>query len=503
MNHEEGPSTEYAPLDDIDDGSAEHPPEDDERAARYGLWVGPILALAVWLLPTPEGLSNEAHALAALTCLMATWWMTEAIPVAVTALVPLALFPFFGIGGAKDVAPSYGHDLIWLFFGGFQLAFAIEHWGLHRRMAMFMVKLFGTRADRLVLGFMLAAGLLSMWLLNTSTTLMMLPVAMAVAAALEPEGNGPLGKALMLGLAYAASVGGMGTYLGTAPNGVFRGTAESMGIEVSFGQWMLFAAPLSVVLIGAIWVYLTRFAYQVERKNLPEDHPAHAALSADLGPWSKGEKFVGVIFGIAVLAWITRRWVVAELGLPPKAVSDATIAVVVTLALYLIKVRHHDERVSLLTWAETGRTPWHILILFGGGFALAGGFQRTGLSTWLGGELASLTAGWPLPLLILAIVLFMTFLTEVTSNTATATVLLPIIGGLSVAAQIPPLLLMLPATMAASCAFMLPVATPPNAIVYGSGLVRLPEMARTGLWVNFGTSFIITGWMLTWGAWVF
>ena len=501
MHGDEATQNEHSPTSGENPEITETTSEDSGHSARWGLWFGPILALVIWLLPNPAGLSPEAQALAALTVLMATWWMTEAIPVAVTALVPLALFPFFGVGTAKEVAPSYGHDLIRL-FRRFSTGLRDRALGLHRRMAMFMVRLFahGLTAWSSVT---LAAGLLSMWLLNTSTTLMMLPVAMAVAAALEPEGDGPLGKALMLGLAYAASVGGMGTYLGTAPNGVFRGTAESMGIEVSFGQWMLFAAPLSVLLIGAIWLYLTRIAYKVKRTNLPEDHPANRTLTADLGAWSMGEKSVGLIFGVAVLAWVSRRWVVTELGLPPKAVSDATIAVVITIALYLIKVSHQGRRVSLLTWTETGRTPWHILILFGGGFALAGGFQRTGLSTWLGGQLAELTMGWPLPLLILAIVLFMTFLTEVTSNTATATVLLPIIGGLSVAAEIPPLLLMLPATMAASCAFMLPVATPPNAIVYGSGLVRLPEMARTGLWVNFGTSLIITGWMLSWGSWVF
>ncbi len=484
--------------------TAIEPESNSGDTTQHGLWIGPVLALIIWALPTPSGLEPEAHALAALTALMAAWWMTEAIPVAVTALIPLALFPFFGVGTAKQVAPSYGHDLIWLFFGGFQLAFAIERWGLHRRMAMFMVRLFGTRGDHLILGFMLAAGLLSMWLLNTSTTLMMLPVAMAVAAALEPEGEGPFGHALMLGLAYAASVGGMGTYLGTAPNGVFRGVAESMSIEVSFGQWMLFAAPLSILLMVSIWLYLTRIAYPVERKQLPEDHPANHTLNADLGAWSRGEKLIGIIFTVAVLAWVSRRWLLGVIGLPPKSVSDATIAIIVTLVLYLIKVPTDDgERRTLLSWNETGKTPWHILILFGGGFALAGGFQRTGLSTWMGGQLAEVTGGWPIPLLILAVVLFMTFLTEVTSNTATATVLLPIIGGLSVASDIPPLLLMLPATMAASCAFMLPVATPPNAIVYGSGLIRLPEMARVGLWVNLGTSLIITGWMLTWGQWVF
>jgi sodium-dependent dicarboxylate transporter 2/3/5 len=365
-------------------------------------------------------------------------------------------------------------------------------------MALFLVRLMGTRGDRLILGFMLAAGLLSMWLLNTSTTLMLLPVAMAVAAAFEPEGRGPFGLALMLGLAYAASVGGMGTYLGTAPNGVFRAVGESHGVDIGFGQWMAFAAPLSVILIFLIWLYLTRVAFKVPRTALPHDHPAQRTLNASLGPWTSSEFRVAVIFSLAVLGWVSRQYVVTALGYGPKAITDATIAITVALVLYLVP-DGSPERRPLIGWTETARTPWHILLLFGGGFALAAGFAQTGLSNWLGSQLASWVQGMHIGLVILAVVLLMTFLTEVTSNTATATVLLPVIAGLAVEMGIAPEILMLPATLAASCAFMLPVATPPNAIVYGSGLVTLPQMARAGLWINCGTAVIITVWMLTWG----
>ncbi len=467
-------------------------------AEKIGLWLGPVLAAVVVALPTPDGLSGEAHWLAGITALMATWWLTEAVPVAVTALLPLALFPLFGIGSAGVVATSFGHDFIWLFFGGFQLAFAIERCGLHRRMAFFLVGLVGTRADRLVLGFMLASGLLSMWLLNTSTTLMMLPVAMAVARAIEPKMPGRFSTALMLGLAYAASVGGMGTYIGTAPNGVFGGIARDRGFAIDFGTWMAFAAPLSVLLILGIWLYLTRVAFRVERTELPEDHPAREAFANPLGPWTRPEKRVAAVFAVAVALWISRKYLVAALGLDPKAITDTTIAIGAAVALFLTRA----DGEPLLTWKEAAGTPWHILILFGGGFALAGGFERTGLSKFMGDGLAVAVEGLPLALVVLAIVLLVTFLTEVTSNTATANVLLPIIADLGVAMDLAPALLMLPATLACSCAFMLPVATPPNAIVYGSDMFRIGDMARAGFWLNIGTGVAIAAWTLTWGRWV-
>ncbi|MEZ4437267.1 MAG: SLC13 family permease [bacterium] len=460
-------------------------------AARVGRWLGPALAVGVMLLPSGEGLSPGAHRLAAVTALMATWWMTEALPVAVVSLLPLVLFPLLGIAGATTVAPAYGHDLVWLFFGGFQLAFAIERWGLHRRMALGLVRVMGTRADRLVLGFMVAIGFLSMWLSNTSTTLMMLPVALAVVSAIEGERAGPFGKALMLGLAYAASVGGVATFLGTPPNVVFRGVAQQFAVDIDFAQWMALAGPLVVVLIGAMWLYLTRVAFRVPREEL-------GAELGEVGRWSTAEVRVAVIFALAAAAWVSRRWVVEALGL--SGVSDTTIAIGVTVLLFVVPA---GERAgALMDWATSTRTPWHILLLFGGGFALAAGFEETGLSGWLGGWLARVVDGWPLPLVVLGVVLFVTFLTELTSNTATATVLLPVIGGLAQAMGVEVVLLMVPATIAASCAFMLPVATPPNAIVYGAGRVSMGEMARVGLWINLGSAVLITGWMLTWGRWL-
>lgn len=473
------------------------------RVAILGLLLGPALFGLVLLLPTPDGLSPEAHRLGAATAWMAAWWMTEALPVAATALLPLALFPILGISDPKPTAAAYGHDLIWLFFGGFQLAFAVERCGLHRRMALFLVRLVGTRADRLVLGFMLASGLLSMWLLNTSTTLMMLPVGMAVASAIETDGPGNFGKALMLGIAYAASVGGMGTYVGTAPNGVFAGVSAELGVQVGFADWMIFAAPLSVALIFGIWLYLTRWAFPVARTTLPAEHPAQKTLKEDMGPWTQAQRITALIFGLTVAAWVSRRFILSALDMGPKSVTDATIAVLAALLLYVVPAAEAEgtRRRPLLAWADTARTPWHILILFGGGFALAGGFSSTGLSIWMGELLAVLVEGLPLGLVILSVVLLVTFLTEVTSNTATATVLLPVIGGLAIAMELPAQMLMIPATLACSCAFMLPVATPPNAIVYASGLFRLTDMSRAGFWLNLGTAGAITVWMLTWGAW--
>jgi len=461
--------------------------------------LGPALALVVLLLPI-DGLAFAPRCLAALTVLMAAWWMTEALPVGITALLPLVVFPFIGIP-AKKAAVAYGSDLLWLFFGGFQLAFAVERWGLHRRAAYFLVRKLGTRGDRLVLGFMLAAALLSMWLLNTSTTVMLLPVAMAVAHAVEgdEERSGPLGGALMLGLAYAASVGGMGTYVGTAPNGVFAGIASDRGAAIPFARWMLFAAPLSLVLVGLIWLYLTRIAFRVPRRPLPADHPAVEAINVSLGPWPREAVAVAVIFGCATAGWVLRR----PVGLAALGVSDATVAMAATVVLYVVRIPARDGSGwgPLIEWKDTARTPWHILLLFGGGFALANGFKTTGLSIWLGTRLEAVVTGLPLVAVILAVVLLVTFLTEVTSNTATSIVLLPIIWELGRAMHVSPVLLAVPATLAASCAFMLPVATPPNAIVYGSGLFSLRDMARVGFWVNLLTAAVITAWTALFARW--
>ncbi|MGB0647669.1 MAG: SLC13 family permease [Bradymonadia bacterium] len=450
-------------------------------------------AIAISILPPTSGLTVQAQNLAAVTFLMAVLWMTEAAPVILTSLLPLLLFPLLEISDFATVLPVYVKDLIWLFFGGFQLAFAVEKCGLHRRMAMAVLNAVGTQPDRVVLGFMLASGLLSMWLFNTSTTLMLLPVAMAVVRQLDPDARSYLGETCMLGLAYAASIGGTGTYLGTAPNGVFREQAATFGTEISFGHWMLFAMPLAILLIVCVWFFLTRIALPI-RGLVPTKIDL---MTQSAGRWSTAEKRVAVIFAITVVLWLTRGYLTSLLSLEKGVLTDGRIAIVSTIILYLIREGDSSER--LLTLTEGRKTPWSILVLFGGGFAIASGFKQTGLSMWVGETMKLWVHGWPVYAVVITIVLLVTFLTEITSNTATANVLLPVIGSLAVATDTPVVLLMLPATLAASCAFMMPVATPPNAIVYGSNMVSIKRMASVGLWVNLLTAFAITGWTLTWG----
>ena len=455
--------------------------------------IGTAGALSIYALPATEGLSTSAQSLAAVTFLMAVLWMTEAAPVIFTSLLPLVFFPIFEISEFATVLPVYVKDLIWLFFGGFQLAFAVEKCGLHKRMAMAVLNAVGTEADRVVLGFMLASGLLSMWLFNTSTTLMLLPVAMAVVRQLDPDKRSHLGEACMLGLAYAASIGGTGTYLGTAPNGVFREQAATFGTEISFGNWMLFAMPLAIILIFVVWLFLVKVALPIRGiQGAQVDFASEVPET-----WSTAEKRVAYVFAATVFLWLTRGYLSSFLDLEKGVLTDGRIAIVSTIFLYLMAAGQNTGR--LLTIAEGRRTPWSILVLFGGGFAIAQGFKGTGLSMWVGETMKVWVTGWPIYAVILVIVLMVTFLTEITSNTATANVLLPVIGSLAVATDTPVVLLMLPATLAASCAFMMPVATPPNAIVYGSKMVSIKRMASVGFVINILTAVAITVWTLTWG----
>jgi solute carrier family 13 (sodium-dependent dicarboxylate transporter), member 2/3/5 len=455
--------------------------------------VSIIGAMGIYALPETNGLSTSAQGLAAVTFLMAVLWMTEAAPVILTSLIPLLLFPLLEISDFASVLPVYVKDLIWLFFGGFQLAFAVERCGLHKRMAIGVLNAVGTQADRVVLGFMLASGLLSMWLFNTSTTLMLLPVAMAVVQQLDPDKRSHLGEACMLGLAYAASIGGTGTYLGTAPNGVFREQAATFGTEISFGNWMLFAMPLAIILILVVWLFLVRIALPIRGIKATE-----VDFASEISPtWSTAEKRVASIFAVTVFLWLSRGYISNLLSLDKGVVTDGRIAILSTIVLYLTAAGNGTDK--LLTLSEVRRTPWSILVLFGGGFAIAQGFKGTGLSMWVGETIKVWVTGWPIYAVILVIVLMVTFLTEITSNTATANVLLPVIGSLAVATDTPVVLLMLPATLAASCAFMMPVATPPNAIVYGSKMVSIKRMASVGFGINILTAVAITAWTLTWG----
>jgi sodium-dependent dicarboxylate transporter 2/3/5 len=461
--------------------------------------MGPLAFAAMLLLPQPEGLSTEAHRLAAVAVWMAVWWISEAIPIPATALLPIAAFPVLDVMSAGTVTRAYGHHLIYLFMGGFMIAVTMERWNLHRRIALHVIRFVGTGPTRLVLGFMLATALLSMWISNTATAMLMVTIGLAVLKQLLPEGQHevtPLGTALMLGIAYAASIGGVATIIGTPPNAILAGVLDqNYAVDLGFGDWMQFALPLSLVMLLLSWLYLTRIAFKVSETELPEAATHIKDQLQQLGRMSGAEKRVAWVFGIVAALWISRGlidWAAM------KSVKDSTIAIAGALALFVIPA-DWKQRTFLLDWQTAVRIPWDIIILFGGGFALAAGFSETGLTTWLAQQLQVLK-GVPTVWIILAVGLLVIFLTEVTSNTATASLLLPVLGALSQAIQLPPMILMVTATLCASFAFMLPVATPPNAIVFSSRCIRIPQMARAGFWLNLLGVLMITAFVYLWSA---
>ncbi|MBN2497057.1 MAG: DASS family sodium-coupled anion symporter [Deltaproteobacteria bacterium] len=483
----------------------------DSRTPGRGRWIGlglgPLLFAACLLLPTPADLSPLAWKVAAVALLMVCWWVSEAIPIPATSMLPLVAFPLLGVMKSEDVAPCYADHNIFLFMGGFLIALAMEKWGLHRRIALHTIRLFGSRRQDgwqasmplLVLGFMCAAALLSMWVSNTATTLMMLPIATAVLGGFDDHPAGDrLATALLLGIAYAASAGGIGTLIGTPPNIVLAGDVKKLlQVEIGFGQWMLLGVPLVVLLVPMIWLYLVRVAAPLPRGagRIPVDLDAEIEA---LGPVTRGEWTVLAVFGLCAAAWILRRPLIGPL-LP--FVSDATIAMLAGLLLFVLPVDVRRGRFAL-DWPQALQLPWGVLLLFGGGFALAAGMEQSGLAAWLSQRLLVL-AGLPVPLVVLATCLLMAGLTELTSNTATTIAMLPILAPAAKAMGIPPLTLMVPAAMAASCAFMLPAATPPNAIVFGTGRVRLAQMFRCGLALELVGAVLITLLVCTLSGWVF
>ncbi|MBT6250210.1 MAG: SLC13/DASS family transporter [Nitrospina sp.] len=494
------------------------------------LITGVVVFLALLIMPAPEGLSSDGQCMLAVTAIMAIWWIGEGTSLAVTALLPLILFPLLGILPSKQVAPNYANHLIFLFLGGFMIALAMEKWNFHKRLALWIISLMGTDPQRIVLGFMVATAFLSMWISNTASTMMMLPVAMAVVrqiaidASLNEEKNpdsqktieNGLGLVLMLGLAYSASIGGVGTLIGTPPNIVFAGFYKNLfpdNPEISFFQWMMLAVPIVIVFIPLVWVYLCRFVSPVPLKNISAgSHEIIQQELDDLGSMNHAEKIVAGVFCLTAFLWIFRKPILmGEFVIPgwsglfahPKYLHDSTVAMAMGVLLLIFPVNgikgldlHGKREYFALDWNTVqSKVPWGILILFGGGFALASGFGASGLDKWIGDKLTGV-AGWPLWLMVLVVCLSVTFLTELTSNTATTTMILPILGLSAVAVNIHPLLFMVPATLAASFAFMLPVATPPNAIVFGSGWVGVPQMSRAGFALNFIGAGIVTGTVL-------
>ncbi len=471
-------------------------------ARRIGLLGGALLFLLMLAVPGPADLSPEGWRAAAVATLMAVWWMTEAIPIPATALLPLALFPTLGILEMPSAAAPYANELIFLFMGGFLIALAMERWGLHRRMALAIMAFVGTGPKRLVLGFMVATAFLSMWISNTATATMMLPIAMAVAEVFRPEDlDGedhafPFGIALMLGIAYGASIGGVATLIGTPPNAVMAAAAEELlDVQIGFMQWMTVGLPVTVVFLPVAWVLLVQVLHPPGRIAGDAGQVIQEERSG-LGSMSRGERIVGVIFVLAAVSWILRSpkdfGVVTIPGINTFApgVRDSTIAMAAAMLLFLLPV-DWKKGTFALDWATARRMPWGVLILFGGGLSLARAMDQTGLAAWIGGGVGSLGALPTMALLGVVAALFV-FLTEVTSNTATSTMAMPIMVGVGAGLGYPALTLMATAAMAASMAFMLPVATPPNAIVFGSKYLTIPRMVKAGFWMNLVAITVIT-----------
>lgn len=455
--------------------------------------------LLVYGMPAPEGMGLESQAVLACTLWIACWWILEPIPIPATSLLPIILLPLSGAIDLPATTASYGNPVVFLFLGGFILALAMEEWGLHKRIALHIILLSGTNQRMIVFGFMAATGLLSMWISNTATAMMMLPIGLAIVLQLGnslrqggPDSStpmaGPFGKALMLGIAYSASIGGLATLIGTPGNAILAAMVRQLyGEEISFARWFMLGFPLTLLLLLVCWYYLVRLAFPLPASATDSGAGIREELRS-LGPVSREEKWVSVVFVLTALAWISRSLLLNRF-LP--ALDDSMIAMGASVMLFVIPSRSKGYQEGLLSWEAAKKLPWGILLLFGAGLAIATGFQVSGLAQYIGSQLEMLQ-GVELFMILLAIVTLINFLTELTSNVATATMMLPILASLAVAIGVHPYGLMVAACLASSCAFMLPVATPPNAVVFGSGYIRMEDMVKAGLWLNLLFILIIT-----------
>ncbi|GLK78762.1 SLC13 family permease [Methylopila turkensis] len=468
--------------------------ENAENSARFPMKPVPILIggavfLLLLALPAPEGLSPEGWRVVAVAALMIVWWITEAIPVPATALAPVALLPVLGAVSVTKAGAPYGDPIIFLFLGGFVLALAMERWNLHRRIALNIVAWTGSRQDRIVGGFMIATAFVSMWVSNTATAVMMLPVAMSVVGLMDGRAKADgFALSLMLAIAYAASIGGVATLIGTPPNALLAGALnQTYGYDLGFARWMIIGVPVAVVMLVAAWLLLTRIAIRLEAVEVENAGAVIRREIDGLGGWSRAEVRVGVIFVVTAFAWIFRT--VLDDFIP--GLNDSSIAILAALALFLVP-SGDAKGGALIDWEASKRLPWGVLVLFGGGLSLAAAVSSTGLDSWIGSLLGAVASPLPLIGVVIVVAAVVLILTEFTSNTATAAAFIPLLAALAVNLGENPLLLTVPAALAASMAFMLPVATPPNAIVFGSGRVTIPQMARTGLGLNLGALLVIS-----------
>jgi sodium-dependent dicarboxylate transporter 2/3/5 len=453
-----------------------------------GLILGPTLAVVMLAVGAPEDLSTEGWRTAALGVLMAVWWATEAVPIAITALTPVVAFPLLGIASIQDTTAPYANKVIYLFLGGFIVAFAMQRWNLHRRIALNILRFAGGDGRSLIGGFMLAAALLSMWVMNTSTTMMLLPIAVSIITVihktvdtLDDRGRMDFQYALLLGVAYGATIGGMATLVGTAPNAIFAAfMLDNYGTEISFANWMRVGLPLSAMMLPLAWIALTRIMFKVDFVTSVEGRNTLTQMREELGRITTPEFRVLIVFLLMAATWISRPLLTKIPGL--GALDDSGIAMAGAVLLFLIPSGDKSDKL-LLRWQYAERLPWSVLILFGGGLTLARAVTRTGLAEWLGGALQAVGT-LPLAVVVIIAATMIIFLTELTSNIATTATFLPVVGAIAIESGFDPIVLAVPVTLAASCAFMLPVATPPNAIVFGSGLLKIPVMARAGLALN-------------------
>ena len=454
--------------------------------------LGPLLFFIILILDAPNGMSNEGFRLLGIIIWMAVWWISEVVPIAVTSLLPIILFPSLNILNIQETGANYGHKYIFLFIGGFILANAIQKWNLHKRIALNIILKIGGSTDKIILGFMLATGFLSMWISNTATTVMMLPIALSVINQLKdhPETleneNKVFGKALMLGVAYSASAGGIATLIGTPPNLIFAGfVQENFNIEISFFQWMKIGFPVSIILMLFIWWFLTKYAFKLNKTGFPGGKEEIKKILSKMGKINNEEKKILIVFTLTILSWIFRK---NTINLIIPNFDDSMIAISSAIILFILPSKNKKE--PIMKWKDALTIPWGILLLFGGGLSIAKGFQATGLDHWIGDQLSFLTFSSSL-LVIFLIIAGVNFLTEMTSNMATTAMLLPVMIPIANIMQINPFLLLVGTTLAASCAFMLPVATPPNAVVFGSKLLKISDMVKAGILINIFSIIII------------
>ena len=446
------------------------------------LLAGPLVLFLTLVTPPPEGMPQNAWYMVGIATMMAIWWVSEVVPIPVTSLLPIVLVPVLGIASVGQTTAPFAHPTIYLFFGGFMLGMAMERWNLHKRIALHIMLRTGVRPDRQIAGFMVSTAFLSMWVSNTATSVMMLPIGLSVAsmaAGKNEEHNQNFSKALLLAIAYSASIGGLATIIGTPPNALLAAfLSETYDIEIGFAQWMMVGLPITLMMLAATWIWLAKFSFKLDKVENPNAIQLFKDQLNELGEMTRGERTVAIIFLVTAMAWIFRPLLRDYI----PGLNDTVIAMIATISLFIVPVKR-DERIYVMSWDKAREIPWGVLILFGGGLTLAAQIKNTGLADWVA-EAMNIVAGMPILLVVAFVVTVIIFLTELTSNTATAAGFLPLMGALGVTLGIEPIMLAAPAALAASCAFMMPVATPPNAIVFGSGKLEIKDMVKAGFALN-------------------